>query len=58
MLILHGEGVQSLSPKSDNQNCITANQLPGMSIRGVILGFGGGFFWISLPEAEIQVINV
>ena len=29
-----------------------------MSIRGIILGFDWKIFWISLPEAETQVIKV
>ena len=37
---------------------MTNNQLPAISIIGVILGFDRSFFWISLPETETQVIKV
>ena len=37
---------------------LTNNQLPAMSIRGIILEFKSKLFWISLPEALTQVIKV
>ena len=40
----HGDGVQSLSPKSNNHACITANQLPALSMRGVFLGVHQSLF--------------
>ena len=60
MLILYGDGMLSFSPKFNKQKSITNNKLPAMSIRlgDIILGFDRSFFWISLPEAEIQVIKV
>ena len=60
MLILYGDGMLSFSPKFNKEKSITNNQLPAMSIRlgDIILGFDRSFFWISLPEAEIQVIKV
>ena len=60
MIILDGDGMLSFTTKFNKEKSITNNQLPAMSIRlgDIILGFDRSFFWISLPEAEIQVIKV
>ena len=52
MLILHGDGVQYLSPISNKHELITANRLPAMSIRGVILGFDHSFFNITTRSRD------
>ena len=52
MIILYGDGMQSLSPKWNNHECMTANRLPAMSIKGVILGFEQWFLDITTRSRD------
>ena len=48
----------SLSTKFDHIERITANRLPAMSIRGVILGFDQRFLDITTRSTDTIVIKV